>query len=260
MPIPDSAYTLELDPAKDGTWSQDESGFLYGASIRRGRDNALEPMRPGMMTLKRNNRDGRYSPHKNVITDLDQLIPVRLWSTWTTPAVTNIDDNPSAEVDATGATPVILETVVRDTTDSWVGGASFKTTAGNANNSGVEKKKRDGTRFPVTAALAYTWAPLVKCAAAKNMKIQMGWYNAGAVNSQTAEAAFTFGSGWMQPVLTITAPSGAVTVALRLVTNGAQGAFDFWLDASFFYQSATLLPYVDGDQAGCSWAGTAHQS
>ncbi|OGR89986.1 MAG: hypothetical protein A2V88_12330 [Elusimicrobia bacterium RBG_16_66_12] len=249
-----------LDLDKNGTYEYDASAYLLEVPmIRRGRRSALDPMGVGEMTLKLNNTDGRWSPDKGTLTGLDEFVAVQLTRTWTTPAVTNLDDNPSAEVDATGASG-ISATVVRDTADSWVGGASFKTTTTNVTGSGIEKKKRDGSRFPVTAAQVYTWAPRAKCASAKNMKAQILWYNSGAALIQTDEGAFTFGSGWIQPTLTVTAPTGAVTAVVRLLTDGAQGVFDFWLDASFFYLGVTLLPYADGDQPGCIWAGTAHQS
>jgi hypothetical protein len=260
MSAEDFAFTLELDPAKDGTWSQNETGRLFEATIRRGREDALSPMQPGMMTLKLGNRDGRYSPDKGVISGLDHFIPVRLYATWTTPAVTNIDDNPSVEVDAFGWGGLSVAGTSPDTAESWVGDTSFQASTTNVGGSGIEKLRRTGARFSVTAGLAYTWAPRAKGPSGKAMKIQILWYNSGGSNFQTDEGAFSFGSGWLQPVITATAPGTAVTAALRIVTNGAQGVFDFWMDASFFAATSTLLPYVDGDQPGCSWTGAAHAS
>jgi len=258
--LADFSDTLKLDLNGDGAYEYDATSYLLEApSIRRGRRSALDPMGVGEMTLRLKNTDGRWSPDKGTLTGLDEFVAVQLTRTWTTPGKTNFDDNPSAEVDAAGATG-LSATVVRDTIDSWVGGASFKTTTTNVSGSGVEKKKRDGSRFSVTAAQVYTWTLRLKCASAKNMKAQILWYNSGGGLIQTDEGAFTFGSGWIQPTLTVTAPTGAVTAALRLLTDGAQGVFDFWLDASFFYLGSTLLLYVDGDQPGCAWDGTAHQS
>ena len=254
------AYTLELDPAKDGSWSEDILPYLYKAKTRRGRNNALAPMRPGEMEIVLNNSDGRFSPDKGVISGLDNFIPVRLIASLTFASALNSDDNPSAETDAVGATG-LSATVVRDTAESWVGGAAFKCTTQNVTGSGIEKKQRSGSRFAVTAGNPYRWAPRVKGTSGKALKIQILWYDSGSVNFQTDEGSFSLGSGWVQVVLAITAPTGAVTAVLRIVTDGAQGVFDFWLDASFFYVSAPFaIPYIDGDQDVCSWDGTPHES
>ena len=259
MSAEDFALTLELDPAKDGSWSQDETSRFFKASTRRGRSDALSPMRPGRTTLNLSNRDGRFAPDKGIITDLDNYTPIRLYGTWTTPAVTNIDDNPSAETDTVGW-QASGSSLARVTDESWAGGACVKYTVTDANEVGCFKNKRDGNRFAVTAGQPYMWAPRVRGSSGKNMKIVLFWYNSGGSLIQRDEAAFTFGDGWIQPTLTITAPTGAVTVWLAILTDGAQGAFDFWVDASWLYQGSTLLPYVDGDRPGCSWSGTAHES
>ena len=96
------AFTLELDVNNDGTWSQDETSKMLSAEIERGRANALAAVIPGRMTLKMNNRDGRYSPLNTVISNLDHDLPIRLYATWTTPTVTNLDENPAAETNADG--------------------------------------------------------------------------------------------------------------------------------------------------------------
>lgn len=211
------------------------------------------------MTLVMNNRDGRYFPDKGVITDLDNFTPVRLYNTWTTPAVTNIVDNPSFENDIAGV-GTLSAAVAQEIADSWVGDSCLKVTTTNVDGSGCGQLLRSGGRFAVTAGLAYTWSPKVKGTSGKNMTIELAWYNSIGANFQIDEAAFTFGSGWIQPTITITAPATAVTVLLLIRTDGVQGIFDFFVDASFLYQSATILDYVDGDQPGSSWAGTAHES
>lgn len=260
MPSTDFALTLELDPAKDGSWSQNETGKVYGIKVSRGRATALEPMRPGQMTLDMNNSDGRYSPDKGVISGLDQLIPVRLYATWTQAAVTNLLRNPSLESAITDWV-AISATVVRDTIESYVGAASAKTTTTNVDASGLTVQAIiGGTRFAVTAGLAYTWGPRVKGPAAKAMKLRIRWFDSGSVNFATSEGAFTLGDGWINPNLTATAPTGAITALIDIVTSGAQGVFDFYTDAGFFYQSATLRLYVDGDQPGCTWSSAPHLS
>jgi len=260
MAATDFALTLELDPAQDGTWSQDETGRLFEATVHRGREDALSPMKPGTMILKLSNRDGRYSPDKGVISGLDNFIPVRLYGTWTTPAVTNIDPNPSAEVDDNGVLAILGPAIIRDTSESWVGDASFRVVVPNTDRAGIQKTPLAGGRFAVTAGLPYTWAPAAKGPAGKTMVLRILWYDLTPTLLQTDEVAFTLDGGWVLPVITITAPTGAATAAVQMLTDGAQGVFDFYLDRSFFYQGATLLPYCDGDQPGCSWSGTAHQS
>ena len=257
MAITDFAVTFELDPAKDGTWSEDITNRVFEASVRRGRTSALERISPGELQLRVSNRDGRFSPDKGVIVGLDNFTPVRVYETWTAPAVTNIIENPSFETDVVSVSGAAI---VRDTTESWAGGASVKSTVSDVDGSGMVFNKRDSSRFSVTAGLAYTFAPRTKGPSGKSMEMQISWHNSSGGEVQADIAPFTFGSGWIQLSLTITAPTGAVTARLRLLTDGAQGVFDFFVDAVMFYQGSSLIPYVDGDQPGCTWSGTAHES
>ncbi len=264
MSADDFSKVLELDVDKDGTWSQDESLNFIGATIRRGRETALQPMAPGVMTVVMQNSDGRFSPDKGVISGLDTFIPIRLYSTWTEPDISNLVENPSAETDVVGWPVVGAAARSRVATESWAGAHSIECIVTNAAGDGVQVNKRSGSRLDVTAALVYTWSVRVKADAVKNLLIRIRWFNSGGSVISTSSTVLASSLDWQQTSIAATAPTGAVTAIPDIVTLTAQGVFTFWADAAFFYQAgspgAELLPYVDGDQPGCTWSGTAHES
>lgn len=264
MAIEDFAYTLELDTARDGTWATEEK-FIQ-ATIRHGRGDALSRIPPSEMTLLLNNADGRWSPLNTDIANLDHDIPIRLYSTWTEVAVTNIDENPAGTIDqsafsggwiATGLNTVI----VRDTVERWCSLASAKVsivTAGSGR--GIDKRKTGFTRFTVGPNLAHTWRVQVKGPGAKSMRVSIDWFDSSSVFISRESKTVTLSADWQPFTVQGTSPGTAAFASLVVLTDGDQGIFDFFLDASFFYQSATLLPYVDGRQAGCTWSSTADAS
>jgi len=264
MPATDFALKLEFDTAGDETWAQDETGRLQKASIRRGRPDALSQIRAGTMSLTLQNRDGRYSPDKGIITGLSLFTPVRLYCQWTPGARTNIVRNPSAEVNATDYHAQGGATIVLNSADSWVGAKAMKATTANAVDSGIDNITSAG-RHGVSAGTAYSFSAYVKGTAGKTLKLVIKWYDniVPGLGSllQTDSAAFTLGSGWVRPgILNVTAPTGAVGAELFVLTNSAQGVFDFWADGWMLYAGAAHDTYVDGTQPGCTWSGTAHLS
>lgn len=62
MPI---AASLLLDLNQDGTFEVNITPYLLGATVRQGRAKSLDPMAPATMTVKLNNRDGRFSPENS---------------------------------------------------------------------------------------------------------------------------------------------------------------------------------------------------
>lgn len=255
-------YTLLADLDDDGTFESAWAAYLRRWYVSLQRGSALDSFGPRVAEFELDNEDSRFSPKNTAgpyYPNLKRRRKVQFKAKVTTPAVTNIAENPSAETDIVGFL-AIGSALARDTAESWTGGASAKFTVGDADGLGGGITKRDVNRLDVTVGLSYVWAPRVKGVSGKTMKIQISWWNSAGVNFQTDEASFTFGDGWIQPSLIVTAPTGAVTAIPLIVTDGFQGVFDFWMDASWFYQGSTLLPYVDGDQAACSWSGTAHQS
>lgn len=264
MSADDFSKVLELDVDKDGSWSQDESLQFISATIRRGRETALQPMAPGVMTVVMQNSDGRFSPDKGIISGLDTFIPIRLYSTWTEVAITNLVENPSVEIDTVGWADIGAAAGGRITSEAWVGAASFVSVVTDAATDGVGLNKRSGSRIDVTAALVYTWSVRVKANAVKNLLVRIRWFNSGGSVISTSSTVLATSLDWQQTSIAATAPAGAVTAIPDIVTLTAQGVFTFFADAAFFYQAgsptAELLPYVDGDQPGCTWSGTAHES
>lgn len=260
MAISDFAYTLEFDTAKDGTWAQDESSRMIHAQIRRGREDALEPMRPGEMTLTMRNRDGRYWPDRGIISGWDNYVPVRLYATWTEPAAANLVDNPSLESDLVG----------------WSGGCSRVATASRfgwacarlaaADGNSFDIIQRSGSRFAVTGGQPYVFAAWMRAdVGSSNWRCSIVWYDGGGGFVGTSAGtlvALSAGGPWRRLVLAATAPATAATAFLLLTQDGSFAGTDVALaDGGFFYQSSDIdVPYVDGDQPGCSWDGTAHQS
>lgn len=264
MSIEDFALTLELDPDKDGTWGEDITAYFYNASIMRGRRDALSKIQPGTMMLSLNNRDGRFSPDKAVIADLDNFTPIRLYDTWTTPAITNLIENPSLETNADGWTGG----AVRDTAQSWAGLASARLD-GTAGTDDVNVRRIDGTtRISITAGLVYTFRFRVRVTGGSSTwQALILWYDvaSGLISADTSGPIALVGGGdWVEfPALIGTAPVGAVTADLSMIeTSGSFGVGEsIYFDAAMFYQSAdTTIPYVDGRQPGCTWAGTADAS
>lgn len=263
MPISDFAYTLELDLNNDGTFESDQSAFFIGATISRGRQDALSRLVPGEMVLELQNRTGQWSPDKGTLSGLDLYTPVRLYATWTTPAVTNLDEDP-AEMRAPFSHWAAFSgvTLARETADSWTTNQCQKLGAPNFDAAGADKYSDDGlTKFTVSASLPYTWRVRAKSrSGAKNLTISIRWFTSGDVFISAETKNIAISNDWQPFFVTGTSPGTAARAVLRVVTNGAQGAFDFLVDAGMFYESATLLPYVDGRQPGCTWSGTADES
>lgn len=136
------------------------------------------------------------------------------------------------------------------------GEASVKVTTANADNSGVLHTKRAGTRFAVTVGTAYAaQVSTVADAAAKAMTLGIRWFASGGSSLSVDEISFTPGIGdsWSEASLVATAPASAVTAWLEVLTDGAQGVFNFWCDGWAFYASPYVQPYCDGDAGGSEW-------
>lgn len=255
------AYKLELDVDNDGSWSQDESAFFYGATIERGRKDALGNIPPGQMTLTLNNRDGRYSPLNSVISNLDHDIPVRLYVAWTTPAVTNIHENPAAQTNADGYAAVGgAGAPSRVATDSWTGGACISRPLRN-NGEGWVEKKVDGTRFAVSASTAYRWSEKLKTSGGDlPVDISIRWFTSGDVFISEDAVTVTVTDDWQHFSVSATSPGTAAKAELQGILTDDEGPHTTLSDASFFYQASAARPYVDGRQPGCTWSGTADAS
>jgi hypothetical protein len=258
------SYQLLLDLDKSGAFATDISAYLLSAKGRRGRKDALSAFEPATMQCRLKNTTGRFSPEWSggpYYPTLDHYVPVQLRQVWTGAGLTNICENPSGETNTTGISQE-SSAVSRETVESWAGAYSFKTVTQNVDASGLSQRRVSAVNFTVTAGLTYGLIVRVKASAAgKALRLQMRWFNSGGSLFQTDSADFTTGTDWEERTfLDFTAPATAVTARIAVVTNGAQGVFDFWTDAWNFYQASGRKQYVDGDQPGCTWSGTAHNS
>jgi hypothetical protein len=256
------APTLELDVDRDGSWSEDITSYLLEASVRRGRRSPLVNDRPGSMTLTMQNRDGRFSPLKGTIANLDHDVPVRLYWTWTTPAITNLVINPAFTLGILRYASQGGASFARDTSESFTSSASGKVSASNVVNSGVVFVDVGGSGAAVTVGVRYTGRARVKAPLGKKMEIALQWINGGIF--QRDRVTFLATGEWQAVSISIIAPATAATCGLTVWTEIADGVFDFFIDAVMFYDSdglsEPLQPYVDGRQPGCTWSGTADDS
>jgi len=254
------------DLTDDGVYDADFTPYLRGIDYGFGREDALAAFGTRQLKATLGNNDSRFSPKNDTgpyFPDLKRGRRVRLRASMavTFPNTTNLVENPSAETNATGWVAVTGATVVRDTTKAYYGRASVKVTTANSVSSGTRLQKIDGTRFAVTAGLDYVFAPRVAAPAGKALRLSLAWYNAAAGVISQIDGDFTGINvdTWQWPFLTGLAPVGAVTAFLYVYTQSAIGVFDFYVEG-FFYAGSARRPYVDGDQPGCTWAGTAHAS
>ncbi|KKM02400.1 hypothetical protein LCGC14_1784810 [marine sediment metagenome] len=269
MPLP--TYELKADLDQDGTFEEDWSTYLKGIQgLTIGRTSALEAFGRREVTLLMDNEDKRFSP-KNTAgpysPDLKQGRKVQLKATVTTPAITNLFETPSAETDVVGWGEGGGGTLSRITTQAKYGGACGQLTGHADSSQSFQWTLRSGSRIPATAGLDYAllfwmratvgasdWAPVLQ------------WYNAGGgvISLSTGSTVTIAQDGpWRLVAFTDTAPALTATVLPGALEQGSTfiaGEFVF-IDAVLLYQGNDLtVPYVDGDQPGATWSGTAHES
>lgn len=152
---------------------------------------------------------------------------------------TNIVENGNAEVDAVGWV-ANLATVVRDTTQFALGGASVKVTTQNSTSSGTFIRKRDGTRHAVTSTSnrLHTFHVRVYAPAGsvgKTVKVRIEWWSsAPAFISASEVSGLVLVAGWQWLRVTGAAATSAVTADLFVGGDNAQGVWDFWADLAHF--------------------------
>jgi hypothetical protein len=189
--------------------------------------------------------------------------PIRLKATWNFTATTNLIQNPSFEVDTTGWVDTNGSGSLRTSDQvAWIGGDSLElsriATAGSflygAKCQGVGS---GGATIGQTVTItAYVYVP-----AASFPKIT--GYSITAVG-----VASTFVSGppvadqWYRLRLTkvLTATLDDVQVQFWTDDTHGDGQVIAYIDGVQAEVRPTPSPYCDGDQPGCSWSGTAHNS
>ena len=258
---------LEVDLADDGAFATDISAYVFDVTLEWGRNSPLEKVAPRKATIILDNSDERFTP-KNTSgpysPDWRKDKPIRLKAKVPAVGVTNLIENPSLETDVVGWSAA--GTFVQDTAQARYGKACGKL-IGSVTPNRVRPHKRDGTRIAVTAALVYVYRVKVRAeGGASSWALKILWRDSGeALISATTGTLITLtDSGpWTELLVSGTAPALATQVDLQIVEDGSSFGVgeDLFLDGAMFYQSSdATLPYIDGDQPGATWSGTAHES
>jgi hypothetical protein len=263
-------YELKADLNGDGTFETDWSTFLKGLKgVTLWRDSALDafPARAGALLM--DNEDRRFSP-KNASSpyspDLKRGVKVQLKATVTTPAASNLIENPSLENDAVGWADD-LGVLTRVTTQAKYGAACGSSVGAAAGAQAISVQNRDASRIPVTASLSYVWRVwMLAIGGSSDWHPVILWHNSGGsvISSDSGTVVTLRQDGpWAELLVIAVAPGTAVTAFLGIIEDGSSFVVGetVFIDAAFFYQGTdTSQPYVDGDQPGATWSGTAHES
>lgn len=177
-------------------------------------------------------------------------------------AATNEVLNPSTEVDTSnqlgydpGSTGVV--SIARAASVAKVGAARTVVTVGTGTNivSGVQyalsRNFLAGETITVQGWVNLNVAPTLTQILLRNS-------GTGAVRLVTVTTPVV--GSWQQIVSTITLAAGESFNRIGFVITTASGSTTWSTDAVMLETGATLHPYVDGDQPGCVWNGTANAS
>jgi hypothetical protein len=154
----------------------------------------------------------------------------------------NIIENGNYEADTVGSN-ALISTIARDATNVRSGAWALKVTPTNADASGVQWLKRDGTKMLAVAGTAYSsgiWLYAPAASVGKQMRFVMSWYTAAdaAINS-VGGTTETLVAGWQRIVFNgQVAPGTTGKMILTFSTVGAQGVFDVWIDVAQFEAGA----------------------
>lgn len=270
-------WELMADLDSDGDFEEDLTAYIRGGShegfggdggIRYGisREDALGAFGPRTMSVALANQDARFST-KNAASPYGTTFrrgkKVRLRATpgATFVDTTNLIENPSLETGIVGHAATGGSTVVRDTTVAFYGKCSAKVTVANLASSGDHIRKNDGTGMVVSPSTSYSFHCRVNAPAGKLMRIRIDWFTAAdAFISSSSLTDFTGIGDWQYVErLTNTSPGTAAFARVLVMTQSAQGVFDFYLDGAMFYQGTNRRAYIDGDQPACVWNGSPGQ-
>jgi hypothetical protein len=174
----------------------------------------------------------------------------------------NLIRNPSVETNSTDWSS-LNSTVTRDGTGNAFGAWQMKATTTNVTNSGIQYDPGAGNRPVVTAGVPVTVSGYLRLGAAgsKLISLLFRWFTAADAELTTVGSDVTVNStSYSRFSATATPPVTAARVLIRVATSGAQGVFDFYIDALMLEVGSSASPYIDGDQSGAAWNGTAHAS
>ncbi len=262
--------TLKVDLNDDGVFDSDWSAFLIDCSYQLGRRSALDRFGARTARFLLDNTDSRFSP-RNTSSPYSPNVKrgkrIRLSQKVTTPAVTNLFRNPSAETNLTDyATEGSGATITRQTEDARQGKYCVRPQTG-------------GNDLDYAAQLQTTVAPtatnhifsvFVKGKSGSiglTGKVRLRASGGAGGDEQGALVAFTFTAEWqlVSCVLNVTA-SDHTNMDGRIFRLDADDNIlageQFLADAWMVEATAGSVPslYCDGDQPSATWSGTVHAS
>lgn len=98
--------------------------------------------------------------------------------------------------------------------------------------------------FPVTAGLAYTFSVYAMLGTGTNMQVKITWYNAAnSVISTLSGPNAPPSATWGRLTLTGTAPAGAVTAAVSILSNNGTNGLTQFIWGAQFEQASTAQTY-----------------
>lgn len=189
--------------------------------------------------------------------------PVRITATWNFTATTNLIQNPSFETGTTGWTCPV-ETQIR-TVDQfgWIGGDSLEVTRlssqspFNLYSATCNAVGSGGATTGQTVTIsAYVYIP-----SASFSKV-----TAIAITANGVASTFVTGpptaDRWYRITRTAVLTATLDDVQIQFWTNDthSDGQVVGYIDGVQAEVKSSASPYCDGDQPGCSWVGTAHNS
>jgi len=183
-------------------------------------------------------------------------------------AVTNLVINPSFEVGLTGWTESISATgtSARSDEQAHVGFGSLKLVMTDAGAAGQQVARILTTAIAVSAETPYTVqaeAYIPQLGGSCVWQVGVNWYTAGDVLISTDIIAVSASNdGFARAGDTFTSPATTAKAAVwtRLYAGAADDTGIAYVDCVQFDVEVYLTPYCDGDQPGCSWSGTAHET
>lgn len=175
------------------------------------------------------------------------------WSIIRPEATTNLITNPSFETNTTGWSTGGTNSIAQTSDQSLFGIYSLECTYGNS---------LDLATYAITFSAAGTYYFTIYAYLSSDY---VGGYVSLAVSDFTGGSITTTSqlstvSTWTRLEGSITVVSGDLTGTLRVTANSAITAGLVYLDGAQIENKAYATTYCDGDQDGCSWAGTVHAS
>ena len=177
------------------------------------------------------------------------------WTITIPEAGTNLVLNQGFEFDAIAsaaatswAKEVGTETFLVDSAFAHNGLRSLKITTAATTDSGASQDVTANT----SASTQYTASAWVRGSGTVRI------YLFDSVGGTQASANFTLTTNWQR--ISVTATYGTGASRFVRITNTSASAITFWVDDVQLEQKAYMTSYIDGDQPGCWWVGTAWQS